>query len=184
LGRVISPSEFPWNWNTAEEIHQIDERFINKESLRYPDILRNDYNIFFDRSILSHLTYAYAYWRYKGLSSFVQTVKLYEKSLADWSNLLPDYILNIQISPDISIQRQLQRTKDRPQKALPEFRRNEDFLNDLLCAYSKVFECFDWKIIHLDGNLSTEDQLEYILNFDFSEVPSKQLDLKKYLHFF
>ena len=184
LGRVLSKNEFPWNWKTTQEIHEIDTWFIEKENLRYKpgwENNKNGSNIFFDRSFLSHLSYGYAYGILKWLPSFPWTIKLYDEAIKNNKVLIPDFILNISVSPELSIERQLQRTKDNPTKALPEFRRNNKFLNDILYWYSKLFPCLSSITLDIDWRLPTKEQIDFLLNFWFEQKNHTKIDLQKYL---
>lgn len=164
LWRILKKEEFPWDWRSVEEVNLIDKRFINKESLRYGLIDDKDWNVYFDRSFLTHLSYAYAYSKFTNLPFLKNTIKLYEKALEDWNLIVPDTIVNISVPSTISIQRQKEKIKDNPHKALPYFFREKSFLDNLLYAYSKLYESYTWNFIDIDWRLTTEEKLAKVLN--------------------
>lgn len=163
LWRVLAKEDFPWNWKNLEEIRNIDNRFIDKEWKRYIWIPSSFENVYFDRSFLTHLTYAYAYSKFMNIPSFKGTVIKYKEAIEDGVLISPDVIINVNVPSDISIQRQNEKIALNPNKALPYFWRNKQFLNDVLYAYSKLFESYEWKIIELDGKLTTEEKLSQVL---------------------
>lgn len=181
LWRVLNKNEFPWNGKNVDEINVIDNRFIDKESKRYEVVTPLKKNIYFDRSFLTHLAYAYAYSRFMNIPSLKNTVKLYENALNDKKLIIPDTIINISIPSEISIQRQEEKMNINPSKALPFFWRNKKFLDDLFYAYSKLYECYSWRLIDIDGKLSTEEKLEQVMKLPNDSVESSNLDLEVYL---
>jgi hypothetical protein len=76
------------------------------------------------------------------IPSFKDTVLKYKQAIDDGYLLSPDVIINIKVPSDISIQRQNGKIAQDPNKALPYFWRNKQFLNDLLYAYSKLYESY------------------------------------------
>ncbi|MDR0369157.1 MAG: hypothetical protein LBH96_01065 [Candidatus Peribacteria bacterium] len=90
----------------------------------------------------------------------------------------------INISSTISIERQLAKIQENPQKALPEFWRNKTFLDNSSLAYAKLSSCFNGKITIIDGQLSTDDKLKQISGLNNEKILEKQLDLDAYLSLF
>ena len=181
LWRVLSKNEFPWNGKNVDEINAIDRWFIDKESKRYEGVDLSGKNIYFDRSFLTHLAYAYAYSRFMNIPSLKNTVKSYENALNDGKLIVPDTIINISISSEISIQRQEEKMNINPSKALPFFWRDKKFLDDLFYAYSKLYESYDWRLIDIDGRLATEEKLEQVMNLSNVFSWGSDLDLEAYL---
>ena len=181
LWRVLDKKDFPWNWKSLEEIKNIDNWFIDKEWNRYIWLPSSSKNVYFDRSFLTHLTYAYAYSRFMNIPSFKDTVLKYKQAIDDGYLLSPDVIINIKVPSDISIQRQNGKIAQDPNKALPYFWRNKQFLNDLLYAYSKLYESYIWNFIELDGKLTTEEKLAQVLNAPVINPWKSKIDLDYYL---
>ena len=182
LWRVLNKNEFPWDGKNVEEINTIDKWFIDKESKRYECVDSSKKNIYFDRSFLTHLAYAYAYSKFMNIPSLKNTVKLYENALNDGKLIVPDTIININIPSEISIQRQEEKMRINPSKALPFFRRNKRFLDDLFYAYSKLYESYNWKLVDIDGRLTTEEKLEQIMKLPDAPLDNSNLDLEAFFN--
>ena len=181
LWRVLNKKDFPGDGKSLDEIRNIDNWFVDKEWQRYIWLPISNENIYFDRSFLTHLAYAYAYSRFTKIKSFKDTVHTYEKALDDGILFSPDVIINIKVPSDISIQRQNEKILQNPNKALPYFWRDKQFLNDLLYAYSKLYESYKGNFIEIDGKLTTEEKLSKVLNAPVVEPWKNGIDLDYYL---
>ena len=181
LWRVLNKNDFPWNGKNTDEINAIDRWFIDKESKRYDGGDLSGKNIYFDRSFLTHLAYSYAYSRFMNIPSLKNTVKSYESALNDGKLIVPDTIINISIPSEISIQRQEEKMNINPSKALLFFWRDKTFLDDLFYAYSKLYESYSWRLIDIDGRLTTEEKIEQIMKLSDLSSWCANLDLEAYL---
>ena len=180
LWRVLNKSDFPGDWKNLEEIFKIDRRFIEQEQKRGINWQEKE-KIFFDRSFLTHLTYAYAYSKHTKIPSFEWTIRLYQEAIEYKKLIIPDTIVDIIISSENSIKRQENKIQANPQKALPTFWRDKFFLNNILYAYTKLYEAYNWLVIQLDSNLSTSEKLNKVLNFWIQKGRNLKLDLEDYL---
>lgn len=154
LGRIIPSNNFPGNGGNVAEVLEIDDWFIQKEGER----LTSSDTAYFDRSYLTHLAYAYAYGRYKGIPSLEATVQKYSQALNDNRLVMPEGIIYLEISPEESIQRQAIRIK-MGSKALDNFWSDKSFLNDIEYAYQRLFDSIDNVcLLQLSGELSTEEK--------------------------
>lgn len=178
LGRVIKKEEFPGDGENKTEIEKIDEWFIIKETERF----RKNSSGIFDRSYFTHLSYAYAYTRYKQIDSFSTTVQKYARAISQGELLLPDIIIYIDIDPLTSILRQNKKIDKSAPKALANFWRKESFLKDMSLAYFNIFKVAkNILILKIDGHQSTEEKYLSIQEKLDCLREGKILDLHKYL---
>lgn len=177
LGRVLPKSSFPGNGKTIEEILKIDDWFIEKESSRCLETTE-----FYDRSYFSHLTYAYAYSRVMGLSSFEKTIGKYQKAINSNKLTLPSEITYINIDPETSIERQKIRVQN-GSNSLDSIWQDRSFLRDLIWAYTSLFSCLEGiDVTEIDGRMSTEDKLEILSKKrKKKEVEIPKINLERYI---
>ncbi len=177
LGRVISKDSFPGNGTNNREIKKIDEWFIKKEAER----MKTE-NAFFDRSYLTHLTYAFAYESLANEKTFVNTVKRYQDKIESVLPI-PDTIIYVSIEPLESIARQENKIAINPKKALPWFWRDISFLKRTARAYTALLSSTSGiNIISLDARLDTTKKAELVLDNMKTEIVPKIIDVKDYIY--
>ncbi|HOI18646.1 MAG TPA: hypothetical protein PLX15_02170 [Candidatus Woesearchaeota archaeon] len=159
LGHVLPPNAFPGDGLNLEHMLSINDWFIAPESERFVD----DKQTIYDRSFLTHLSYAYAYSRYSGIDGFAPTMAQYALALAQERLFLPDTLIYLNISPEESINRQRIRIQNGEEPPLPSFWRDTNFLHDLKRADYALFDSMQGiKIVCLDATLSTEEKYSLI----------------------
>lgn len=160
FGLAHGADDYPGDGVTVDEILDIDDWFIDKESER----MQLDTGIF-DRSYLGNLTYSYAYSRLMELESLKPTTKKYEQAIALGKLALPEGLVYIDIDPDISIERQHCRVAEGI-PLLDDFWRDKSFLQDLRDAHRALFDaCIGIDTLVIDGETTTTQKAHLIGSF-------------------
>ncbi len=181
LGKVLGVDAFPGNGISVAEILNIDDWFIAQEMSRMQSM-----EAVYDRSYLTHLTYAHGYGRYMNLPSFEPTVDKYSNALKKGRLELPTAIMYMDIEPDASIERQRIRS-GMGVAALDSFWEDKDYLASLREAYDALLDsCDNIAVIQLDGSQDTSslaDETEVFIreHFASSELGQPKLKLGKYV---
>lgn len=175
LGRTINPNDFPGNGTTLDEILKIDDWFIRHESDR------SNRTGVYDRSFLTHVTYAYAYGIYRGTQSFRPTVERYIDAIEAERLMLPDAITLIDIEPEESIERQVIRVAS-GRRPLDDFWSDIEFLGNLRRAYgSLLVKCMGIEVVFIDGHSTTEEKCQEVEPLLVGTANTdKVIDLDKY----
>ena len=159
IGNVLHRSRFPGNASSFEEAMSINRWFIGKEQER----MHKSDSLFFDRSYLTHFCYAYAYEKYKNITIFEKTIEMYRNEVEQGLLDVPKGIIYLNISSEDSIKRQREKIEKKISKGLPDFWRNQQFLEDTRDAYKALFSSVvDIPWIEIDATLSTYDKYNII----------------------
>lgn len=160
FGLAQSAEDYPGDGTTVEEILAIDDWFIDVESKR----MKSNRGIF-DRSFLGNLTYAYAYGKLKRLDSLRPTVQKYEKALELGRLTLPQAVVYIDVSPELSIERQHKRV-EQGTPLLDGFWRDKLFLQDLRDSHVSLFgACTELPLLWLDAEVEITVTTQRIADF-------------------
>jgi len=178
LGRVLPQTAFPGNGKNLEHMIKINKWFIEQESNRFvhhPDTA-------YDRSYLTHLSYAYAYSKYTGIIGFNLTINQYNSAIVNKLLVYPDSVIYLDISPEESIKRQITRTKREEQPALPTFWRDKKFLQDLKTADAALFKSMNnIQILKICANDTNKDKYNQVKLYLTKTSFDKNIDLEKYI---
>jgi thymidylate kinase len=157
LGKMLNRDDFPGNGQSLDEVELINHWFIRKESER----MKENPSLFFDRSYLTHLCYAYAYSRWTSLDIFESTVTMYANKIVEGSLPKPERVIYVDICSQESIARQEKKMTDQVSRGLPAFWRSERFLDDTRYAYQKLFTSMTGiPVLSINAELNTKDKLK------------------------